>query len=85
MESDDWNASAAPWKLVMTPSGWPISICACLIAVTASPSAAPGARLKEMVADGNCPRCDTCNGAVSSRILAITASGTGVLPTDDGR
>src|SRR4029077_8160784 len=62
-----------------------MSIWACVMAVTASPREAPGARLKEMVAEGNCPRWETCNGAVSSRNLAITASGTGVEPTDDGR
>ena len=62
-----------------------MSACACLIAVTASPSDAPGARLKDTVEAGNWPRCETSSGAVSSRILAITASGTGVLPTEEGR
>ena len=69
----------------MTLSGRPMSACACLIAVTAPPSDAPGARLNEIVADGNWPRCETSSGAVCCCILAITASGTGVLPTEEGR
>src|SRR5499427_4896359 len=56
LSSEAWNASAAPWKLVCTLSGTPISRSAARIAFTASPSDAPGARLKEIVAAGNWPR-----------------------------
>mgnify|MGYP003694171533 CR=1 FL=1 len=37
-------------------AGIPISRSASLIASTASPSEAPGARLNDTVVDGNCPR-----------------------------
>ncbi len=51
--SDDWKASAAPWKLVSIESGSFISASALRMASTALPSAAPGARLNDTVAAGN--------------------------------
>ena len=56
LPSVPWNASAAPWKLVCTLAGICSACCAALMALTAAPSEAPGARLNEMVAAGNCPR-----------------------------
>ena len=53
LPSAAWNASAAPWNTVIMLAGMPISCSACLIASTASPSDAPGARLNETVVDGN--------------------------------
>ena len=46
------------------------------IASTASPSEAPGARLKEMVAAGNWPRWLTSSGAGFSLTRATDDSGT---------
>src|SRR5215475_2727351 len=54
----------------------PISRSAALIAVTASLSAARGARLKLMVTDGNCSWCAITNGAVVGSKRATADSGT---------
>jgi len=48
-----WKASAVPWKAVMTLAGMPISASALRMALTASPSAAPAARLNDTVVEGN--------------------------------
>ena len=53
MDSDDWNACAVPWKVPCTVIGTPICRTAALIASTAWPSAAPCARLNEIVTAGN--------------------------------
>ncbi len=52
--SDARKASAAPWKLVSTLIGISTWASAALIASTARPSDTPGARLNDIVADGNC-------------------------------
>src|SRR5271157_2434362 len=51
----------------------PISCCALSMAVVASPSDAPGARLKEMVTTGNCPWWLTDRGLlfISNRVKAL--------------
>ena len=46
---------------------------------TASPSAAPGARLKLSVTDGNCSWCAIASGAVVRLISAKALSGTCVF------
>ena len=46
---------------------------------TASPSDAPGARLKLIVTEGNCSWCAIASGAVVRIISAKAASGTCVL------
>src|SRR2546427_12400383 len=46
------------------------------ISFTASPSDAPGARLNEIVADGNWPMWLTSKGVACSVIRAIAVSGT---------
>ncbi len=85
-ESEAWKASAAPWKLLAMLAGSPTSRPAAAIASTAAPREAPGARLKETVAAGNCPRWLTASGADSSRTVAMAESGTCPLAaTDEGR
>ena len=81
-DSDAWNASAAPWKRVWNDAGRPMSCSAAAIALTASPSDAPGARLNEIVVDGNCDRCATSSGDGRSWNVAIDASGTWPPPAD---
>jgi len=49
LASDFWNASAAPWKLVMMPRGRPISASAWRIAVTAAAKRGAG---REVEGDG---------------------------------
>src|SRR2546423_14968092 len=66
--------------------GNPISRSALRIASTASPSAAPGARLNDTVVAGNWPRWLIANGAVCSMICATADSGTcPFVAVDDGR
>ncbi|MCY1434726.1 hypothetical protein D9M71_507940 [compost metagenome] len=55
LDSEFWNASAAPWKRVCTPTGMPISCCTCSIALTASPRATPCPRLNDIITAGNWP------------------------------
>ena len=54
----------------------PISRSAACTAATASPNDASSARLKLIVAAGNCSSCMTTSGAVVRSTLAITLSGT---------
>ena len=53
--SDAPNAWALPWKLVWSESGAPSSFSTRWMALTAWPIAAPGARLNEIVTEGNWP------------------------------
>ena len=53
MASAAWNACAVPWKLPRMVDGSPIRRVAASIVVTALPSETPGARLNEIVTDGN--------------------------------
>ena len=53
--SESWNACALPWNVPAIEAGTPSCASACWIAVTAWPSATPGARLKLSVTAGNCP------------------------------
>ncbi len=53
--SDDWNACAVPWKVPEIESGMWMEAVTFWIALTASPSATPGARLNDSVTAGNCP------------------------------
>ena len=52
--SDDSNACAVPWKLVVIESG-SVAAAILLTSPSALPSDTPGATSKEIVADGNCP------------------------------
>ena len=54
LPSELWKALAAPWNCVLMVSGSCCVASACTWSTT-SPSAAPGLRLKEMVAAGSCP------------------------------
>ena len=54
-DSADRKALALPWKVVASDAGLPLCCSNCWIAATASPSAAPGFRLNEIVVDGNMP------------------------------
>src|SRR5271168_5056026 len=86
LESEDWNACAAPWKLTPKLAGRSMSFRPELIASTAAPSEAPGARLKEIVVTGNCLRCEICNGDGLTSSLLTALSGTcPVVEADDGR
>src|SRR5262252_9195666 len=82
--SDDWNASAAPWNFVSALIGMPISRCAARIALTASPSDAPGARLNEIVAAGNWPRWLIARGpdfsTTRAMLLRRTCCGAEEIP-----
>src|SRR5882724_5716927 len=64
LASAAWKACAVPLKLACTESGSPIWRSAARIAVTAWPSAASGARLKESVTEGNCPWWLMASGVV---------------------
>ena len=55
LASDAWKACAVPWKFARRLAGTPRSPSTLWIAVTASPSDLPGARLNEIVIAGNCP------------------------------
>ena len=57
-------------------AGTPSSRSAAVMALTASPSDAPGARLNEIVAAGNWPRWLITSGALRSLMRAIVSSGT---------
>src|SRR4051794_26070709 len=86
LESDAWNAWAAPWKAVAKLAGSPISCSAFWIAVTAAPSDDPGARLNEIVVAGNWPRCEIFSGDERSTTVTIADSGTCPPATvDEGR
>ena len=65
LASAAWKASAAPWNAVIMLAGRPISFSAFLIASTAAPSEAPGARLNEIVVAGNWPIWLTASGSFS--------------------
>jgi len=62
--SDERNSAALPENEVATVSGKLISFVARLMASTAAPSDAPGARLNDSVTAGNWPSCAMVNGAV---------------------
>ena len=76
LSSDARNAAAAPWNVVWTLAGMPISACACSIAATALPSDAPGARLNDIVTAGNWPAWLITSWVLRSRIVARLDSGT---------
>ena len=52
LASESWKACAVPWKVPWMVLGMPISRWAFRVAVTASPRATSGARLKESVTAG---------------------------------
>jgi len=76
LSSEAWKASAAPWKLLRMPRGRPSSASAARIALTASPSATSGARLKDRVTAGNCPRWLMASIVRRSLMRATDESGT---------
>ncbi len=76
LESEARKASAAPWKLVRTLGGTPMSRSAASIAFTAPPSEARGARLNDTVVEGNWPRWLMASEEGRSMIFAIEPSGT---------
>src|SRR5205807_2179945 len=78
--SEAWKARAAPRKPVWIDGGRLISRAAPLMASTASPREAPGARLNEIVTAGNCPWWAMTSGAARSCTLATVASGTCAEP-----
>jgi hypothetical protein len=74
--SDASNASAAPWNRVAIDAGTPSSRSASAMALTASPSEAPSARLKEIVAAGNWPMWLMTSGALRSHMSATLKNAT---------
>src|SRR5260370_30357529 len=78
---EDSNAELAPRKFAIKLVGSFISCCAARISRTASPSAAPGARLNEIVAAGNWPRCPIRNGV--SLIVTVVIADNGTWPTPE--
>jgi membrane-associated PAP2 superfamily phosphatase len=76
--SDAPNAWAVPWKLAWTVAGRPICRSAAWIAVTACPSATPGARLNDSVVAGSCPWWLIDSGVGEIPKVAMLESGTSV-------
>src|SRR5271156_5839054 len=74
------NAELAPRKLAIKLGGSFISCCTARISRTASPSDAPGAKLNEIVAAGNWPRCPIRNGVCLIETVIIAESGTWPAP-----
>src|SRR5258708_34029225 len=75
----DWlNACALPTKSECTLEGMAMRACAAWIAVTASPSDSPSARLYEIVTAGNCPWGLVTSGAVGVVRRTIALIGTRV-------
>ncbi len=79
--SESWNACATPAKRPWMLAGRPIRRAAFCTAATASPSATPGARLKEMVTAGKRPWWLTWSGAElgSKRVSAVRGTVAPVL------
>ena len=73
--SDSWNTCAVPWNPVEIVAGRLESRSIAWIAVTASPSAKPGARLNEIVTAGCWPWWLTSSGPTD---------GTGMVTADSG-
>ncbi len=65
-----------PANAVWIVGGSPTLAAAASVAFTASPSATPGFRLKEMVTAGKSPACVTVSGAVVGANVAKALSGT---------
>src|SRR5690349_14191945 len=78
--SEPRKACAAPWKLERTLCGIWMSRSAVSIAFTASPSDFPGARLKEIVVDGNWPRWLMARAPGRSVTFATAESGICAAP-----
>ena len=77
--SDDWNACAVPWKLVLIVGGRSVAAPRWSTAATASPSEAPGSRLKEMRdRRGAGPEWLTVSGPTPAVSFATASSGTSV-------
>ena len=74
--TEAWKAWAVPWKLVVSVAGIRSSRSTLRISFTASPSATPGLRLKEMVTAGSWPRWLTVSGPTVRVSLATAFRGT---------
>src|SRR5258708_35913637 len=77
---EDSNAELAQRKCAMKLVGSFIPCCAARISRTASPNDAPGAKLNEIVAAGNWPRCPNRNGVSLIETVDIADSGTWLAP-----
>ncbi len=77
LASDSLNACAVPAKSAWTLGGMPMRACAASMALTASPSDSPAARLNEIVTAGNWPWWLIASGAVVVVSCTIALSGTG--------
>src|SRR6476646_9077977 len=82
LDRDAPKAWALPWKLVWTDSGGCSSFCTALMALTACPIAVPGARLNEIVTDGNWPVWLITSGATFTAESTNVDKGT-CWPLDD--
>src|SRR5690606_5555882 len=76
LASDARKAVVAPWNTMRVLGDRPISCCAASMTSTALLSDAPGARLNDTLAAGNCPRWLVTSGALRSLMRAIALSGT---------
>src|SRR5271157_1169656 len=81
--SESLNAWAVPLYDPVIVVGTPALPSASLITLTASPSATPGARLKERVTEGNTPEWFTDRGAVAARKWVKAARGTMPPPAEE--
>src|SRR2546423_13018280 len=79
--NESWNACAVPWNVVAIVDG-SVDAAADWIVDTASPSAVPGLRLKEIVTDGSCPVWLTVSGPASVRTFTTVSRGIR-LPFDE--
>src|SRR6266404_314604 len=76
LDRDALKAAAAPWKSPCKLAGILRSVHAFSIAVIALPRAAPGARLKDTVTEGNCPwwLMESGDFTVSKRVNALSGT-----------
>src|SRR5947199_907669 len=77
LASDASKARAVPWNSAWMAAGRPTSNLAWSIALTASPSDTPGARLNDTVTAENCPWRLTASGVLVIRDLVNALRGTG--------
>src|SRR5262249_53595868 len=70
------NACAVPENPVLSVWGGSMPATVSLMRLTASPSEAPGRRLKEIVTDGSCPEWFTLSGPTDRPSVATAAKGT---------
>ncbi len=76
------NACAVPWKVPCMAGGGGNSCSTFLMAETAAPSEAPGARLKDTVVAGNCPMWLMSVGADTCEVWVMALKGIDSPPPE---